>query len=101
MIPAVSSRRTRSRQGRGDSPTVSANFWIVERPLRCKTARILMSILSNEGGRFGGIIITHNLDWLAQVAHRPGRVDRTGGHCWRGVDRTVTCLADCEWKSKP
>ena len=36
---------------RGDSPTVCASFWMVERPSRCSAARILTSIRSNADGR--------------------------------------------------
>src|SRR5580658_9952998 len=53
MMPAASSRRTRSRQGRAESPTRSANFWMVLRPSRCSAARILMSIASRLRGRVG------------------------------------------------
>src|SRR5262245_6792265 len=52
MIPAASSRRTRSSAGRDDSPMVWASFWMVERPSRCSVARILMSMRSSAGERF-------------------------------------------------
>src|SRR6476660_4630549 len=51
MTPAASSRRTRSSDARGDNPTVCASFWMVERPSRCKAARILTSIRSNAARR--------------------------------------------------
>src|SRR6516162_9763615 len=54
-MPAASSRRTRSRQARGDSATVAASFSLVERPSRCKAAKILMSIRSSAGGRLTAI----------------------------------------------
>src|SRR5215467_5721916 len=51
MMWAASSRRTRSRHGRGVSPTVSASLAMVVRPLRCSAARILTSMRSNAGAR--------------------------------------------------
>src|SRR5262249_11675449 len=53
MIPAASSRRTRSKHGRGVNPTVSASFRMVERPSRWSALNILTSIPSNPGGRLG------------------------------------------------
>ena len=55
IAPEASSRRTRSSDARGDNPTVCASFWMVERPSRCKAARILTSIRSNAGGRLAAM----------------------------------------------
>src|SRR5579864_3177131 len=55
MIPAACRRRTRSRQGRGESPTTPASFWIVIRPSRCSAERILTSIASNPRACFIGM----------------------------------------------
>src|SRR5262249_10827258 len=55
MMPAASNRRTRSRHGRAERPTRSASRWMVERPLRCNSARILMSMRSRAGGRLGAM----------------------------------------------
>src|SRR5215470_7660422 len=55
MMPAASSRRTRSRLARGDRPTFAARSCIVDRPLRCRSANILTSIRSNAGERLVAI----------------------------------------------
>ena len=47
--------RTRSSDARGDSPTVCASFWMVERPSRCRAARILTSMRSSAGGRLAAM----------------------------------------------
>src|SRR5262249_47653400 len=52
MMPDASSRRTRSRQARAESPTAADSFWIDMRPLRWSAARILTSIRSSAGVRF-------------------------------------------------
>src|SRR5262245_8083866 len=51
MMPAASSRRTRSRHGLAVKPTILASFCMVERPSRCSETRILTSMRSNAGGR--------------------------------------------------
>src|SRR6516164_511375 len=55
MTPEASSRRTRSSDARGESPTACASFWMVERPSRWSAARILTSMRSNAGGRLAAI----------------------------------------------
>src|SRR5229473_5971003 len=55
MTPEASRRRTRSSDARGESPTVCASFWMVERPSRWSAARILTSMRSNAGGRLAAI----------------------------------------------
>src|SRR2546430_16628192 len=58
MTPESSSRRTRSSVARGDRATVSASFWMVERPSRCSAARILTSMRSSAGGRLAGMNVS-------------------------------------------
>src|SRR5258707_2193930 len=55
MTPEASRRRTRSSDARGESPTVCASFWMVERPSRWSAARILTSMRSRAGGRLAAI----------------------------------------------
>src|SRR5262249_33324165 len=69
MTPEASRRRTRSSDARGESPTVCANFWMVERPSRWSAARILTSMRSNAGGRLAAIDVYFPLD----VPHIFGR----------------------------
>src|SRR5882757_7596163 len=59
MTPESSSRRTRSSVARGDRATVSASFWMVERPSRCSAARILTSMRSSAGGRLAAMNVSH------------------------------------------
>src|SRR5262249_28855205 len=62
MTPEASRRRTRSSDARGESPTVCANFWMVERPSRWSAASILTSMRSNAGGRLAAIDVCFPLD---------------------------------------
>src|SRR6478735_5468307 len=70
MTPAASSRRTRSSDARGDSPTVCASFWIVERPSRCSAARILTSSRSNADGRLAAMNVLILVERLVLDRHR-------------------------------
>src|SRR5262249_27725395 len=62
MTPEASRRRTRSSDARGESPTVCANFWMVERPSRWSAVRILTSMRSKAGGRLAAIDVCFPLD---------------------------------------
>src|SRR3954470_17966975 len=81
MMPAASSRRTRSSDARGDSPTVCASFWMVERPSRCRAARILTSMRSSAGGRLAAMDALNQLGliwsrWLSSPRKRGPIVPR-------------------------
>src|SRR5262245_11026852 len=103
MTPEASRRRTRSSDARGDSPTVCANFWMVERPSRWSAARILTSMRSNAGGRLAAIDVCFPLDVDALpsverfVLDRHGLVEREPAAV--GVDRLpgdIACLRRSE-----
>src|SRR5438552_2279919 len=91
ITPAASSRRTRSSEARGDSPTVCASFWMVERPSRCKATRILTSMRSRAGARLAAMNHLPSVEGLLLDRHRI--VERKPAAI--GVDRLsrhVACL---------
>src|SRR5262247_3430873 len=67
MTPEASSRRTRSSEARGESPTACASFWTVERPSRWSAARILTSMRSSAGGRLAAMVVFNQLGLSAMV----------------------------------
>src|SRR5258707_1505282 len=83
MMPAASSRRTRSSEARGDSPTVCASLWMVERPSRCRAARILTSMRSKAGARLAAMSTFASVEGL--LLDRHGIVEREPAAV--GVDR--------------
>src|SRR5438034_200681 len=91
ITPAASSRRTRSSEARGESPAVCASFWMVERPSRCRAARILTSMRSRAGARLAAMKFLPSVEGL--LLDRHGIVERKPAAI--GVDRLprhVACL---------
>src|SRR5215468_6628074 len=82
MTPEASSRRTRSSDARGESPTACASFWMVERPSRWSAARILTSMRSNAGGRLAAIDVCFPLD-VGQFVGRAWAAARARYHTSR------------------
>src|SRR5882757_1646314 len=70
MTPDASRRRTLSSDARGDNPTVSASFWMVERPSRCSAARILTSMRSSAEARFAAINVSISVERFVRYRHR-------------------------------
>src|ERR1700722_9663927 len=71
MTPAVSSSRTRRRQGDGLSPTLSASSTLARRASSCSNARILRSMASSAVWRNFSLKIISPLQLLSEIPAYP------------------------------